>query len=384
MTQSDFLVLTNAGGPAVVLTDLLVENSLELLKDKKLLTDLKKIVPEINGDNPVDMIGDANSERIKKILIQLEKTKKVLNIILYLTPQAVTDIDNITAILLDFIPKTHHNIFPIFMGESAFAESYKLFAQKSLVFFKSDEHLVSSLSSYFKWKNISTRLEHKAEFKVKNNSVIEYELGIKLLEKYNIFKPREVLVSRLSEVEKTFDLMKKNGVNRFVFKLDNSITNHKTEIGGVATNITSIYEIIEKYKSWQKKLNKQQLKCLLQEQLHFELEMFCGVKRNPSKPDEVMMIIGMGGIYSNIIEDITKFLLPVSQLQLIEKFETLKINQIINGARGKNTLPKNKIVDELLKYQKLIIENVDINEIDVNPLFITQTDVYSGDIKIYS
>jgi len=90
-------VITNGGGYGILCTDAIIENGLEMAKmDKKVLAVLKKKFPPIvTVANPMDLVGDADTERYRVALDAAVNDKNVdvvLLVLLYQTPKISTDI----------------------------------------------------------------------------------------------------------------------------------------------------------------------------------------------------------------------------------------------------------------------------------------------------
>jgi len=63
--------------------------------------------------------------------------------------------------------------------------------------------------------------------------------------------------------------------------------------------------------------------------------------------------------------------------------DTTRIGKIIRGVRGQK-FEFAKIVSVITNLSKLVVNNTNIIEIDINPLFVTKDEVYAADIKIFA
>ncbi|NPA11125.1 MAG: CoA-binding protein [Epsilonproteobacteria bacterium] len=107
-------ILTNAGGPGTILTDLVTKHKKLMPLSDELIEKLNKVLPPTwSKNNPIDIIGDATSSRYKAALDILEKESELIFVIV--TPQFMTDEQNIAKIL-----KKYKNTVPIFLGEYSF------------------------------------------------------------------------------------------------------------------------------------------------------------------------------------------------------------------------------------------------------------------------
>ncbi len=93
------IVITNGGGYGILSTDAIIKNNLRLAQiSKETKRAMKKLLPHITIQNPIDLLGDANTEGYKVALDFAMKDKNmdiILMIILYQTPLVTTDIVDI-------------------------------------------------------------------------------------------------------------------------------------------------------------------------------------------------------------------------------------------------------------------------------------------------
>lgn len=88
------LVITNAGGPGILITDELIKNKIKMPELTKKVTDT--LNKELTGvawskNNPIDLVGDAMADRYAKALNAIKKEKFYDYAIILLTPQAMTE-----------------------------------------------------------------------------------------------------------------------------------------------------------------------------------------------------------------------------------------------------------------------------------------------------
>ena len=105
-------IITNAGGPGVMATDWTETYDIymaDFTNDEKVI--LMEWLPSASSvANPIDIIGDARSDRYKQILENLATLPEKKSILILLTPQKSTDVENIAEVIVDF-EKKHPNFF---------------------------------------------------------------------------------------------------------------------------------------------------------------------------------------------------------------------------------------------------------------------------------
>ena len=122
-------IVTNAGGPGVMAADACVDQGLELASfGERTATTLKDKLPATaNLKNPVDVIGDARSDRYRAALGACLADPDVAGAMVILTPQSMTDIDAIAAEVVRTAGACPQKpVYASFMGETDVASGIDL------------------------------------------------------------------------------------------------------------------------------------------------------------------------------------------------------------------------------------------------------------------
>lgn len=115
-------IITNAGGPGTILTDYIIERgkTLHPLNEEEIRR-LGEVLPSNwSHNNPIDIIGDARSDRFEAVLERVDSFAGVGLIYLLITPQMMTDTLNIVK-LLD--KPWNKPIYPILLGGEMMEEA---------------------------------------------------------------------------------------------------------------------------------------------------------------------------------------------------------------------------------------------------------------------
>ena len=191
--------------------------------------------------------------------------------------------------------------------------------------------------------------------KVKNYS--EYESKL-ILRKYGVPIPKSLITNKKNILRN----YKKIGFP-LVAKINSSKTLHKTEINGVITNINSEKEL-------KQKTNKLKGNILIEKMVkNAVFEMIIGIKiDNEFGPT---IILGAGGIYTELFKNTTTLLLPLNKKIILEELKKLNFSKILFGFRKKNGGDIDALVNTILKIASFAEKNSDkISEVDINPLLI--------------
>lgn len=141
---NNILIVTNAGGPATILTDYLIDQGkmLYTLSEDELHA-LNEVLPSTwSKNNPVDIIGDAMANRYEKTLEIVTKFEGVDLIYLLITPQGMTDSLSIVQLCEREWGK---KIYPILLGGHEMEEAKEYLRSRQKLFFKTLQSATSFL-----------------------------------------------------------------------------------------------------------------------------------------------------------------------------------------------------------------------------------------------
>jgi acyl-CoA synthetase (NDP forming) len=158
---------------------------------------------------------------------------------------------------------------------------------------------------------------------------------------------------------------------------------HKTDVGGIALDIKNKEEL---EKSYQKIINnvKKKVKAkidgiLIQKMVKGGQEVIVGGKKDPQFGQTLMF--GLGGIFTEVYDDVSFRVVPIGKKDAEEMVQEIKGYKILKGYRGKK-YDINALIDILLKTSKLLEENQEIVELDINPVIVLQKGAVAVDARI--
>ncbi len=156
-----------------------------------------------------------------------------------------------------------------------------------------------------------------------------------------------------------------------VMKVLSSDIQHKTEAGCVFLGVEKeqVEEVYDKICMNAKNYAPDAVVdgILLQEMAEKGLEVIVGMKKDPQFGPIIM--VGLGGIYVEIFKDVAIRLLPVNRAEIGRMLEETKLCRIIRGARGIQ-YDEEVLIETLLQISSLVMNEENIEEIDINPLFL--------------
>lgn len=112
--------------------------------------------------------------------------------------------------------------------------------------------------------------------------------------------------------------------------------------------------------------------------------MVCGIATDPQYGP--MMMFGLGGVFVEVMKDVSFRLAPLSDLDALDMIKSVKAYKLLEGARGEIPADINQIKDILLRLSQLVKDFPFVDELDINPLMISDKDgepiAVDGRIKI--
>jgi len=148
---------------------------------------------------------------------------------------------------------------------------------------------------------------------------------------------------------------------------------HKTDAGGVKLNIKdekearlAYQEIISKAEKYNK--NAKISGAIVDSMIPEGTEIIIGMMKDPHFGPVIMF--GLGGIFVEVLKDISFRILPIEARDAEEMISEIKGYKILKGIRGEAPKDIQAIKDLLLKISQLTLENPEISEIDLNPVFL--------------
>lgn len=161
-----------------------------------------------------------------------------------------------------------------------------------------------------------------------------------------------------------------------VLKISSDKLLHKSDKNAVKLNVReenflSVYDELEKIK-----IEKQGI--IVQKFLHGKY-IFLGLKKDTTFGH--IILVGIGGIYTEIIKDTSMRITPINKHQAEEMLKELKSYKILSGFRGEK-VNIDLIVKNILKLSELSKKYPNIKELDINPLIVNEHHAKIVDARI--
>jgi acyl-CoA synthetase (NDP forming) len=216
------------------------------------------------------------------------------------------------------------------------------------------------------------------EKKLKSNQMVltEFE-SKKLLEEIGIKIPVQRLTS---SKEDTVSAAEDIGFP-IVMKLIAEDIVHKSDTGAVKLNIKNQQEVNTAYDELMKIPSESEKQISVQKMAPEPItELIIGMTTDAQFGPALMF--GIGGILVELLEDVSFRIAPITEYDAKEMIHEIKGFPILDGYRGKPKADIDAIVDTLMKISELVIKHPEINEMDLNPVFVYDKGLICVDARI--
>jgi acetyl-CoA synthetase (ADP-forming) len=151
-----------------------------------------------------------------------------------------------------------------------------------------------------------------------------------------------------------------------VLKGSGETISHKTELNLIALDLKSEEDVRQAFNelTGNKKANVKEV--LVQQMIKGDRELMVGLTRDAQFGPCVMF--GLGGIFTEILEDVAFRVAPLSDYDAGDIMYDIKGKKILDAFRGKPEVDRKILADILKAVGQIGLENEQVKEIDINPL----------------
>lgn len=371
-------VVANAGGPSVMTADAIAESSLVLAQFSGATTRiLKNKLPAAAAiHNPVDLVGDARADRYQIGLEAVLKDKNVDGVMVILTPQAVTEIDETAKVIVALSKKYRKPIATSFIGGERVKSGITILEKNKVSHYEYPEEGIRVLSSMAEYqKNKKTKKQKNKDFKSldariwrevsgilqKSKGQVEWSAAEKILANYDLPLVKSKVVDSSDGAVRW---AKKLGYPA-VLKVVAPRLIHKTDAGGVIINLKTAEEVQAAFKRLKKLAKKYKGHVLVQPMIRNAKEIIFGLKRDPQFGPVIMF--GLGGIYVEVLKDVSFRVCPVDFDEALKMISEIKAISLLKGVRGEKSVNLKSIAEIISQLSRLALDFPQIKEMDINP-----------------
>ena len=385
--NGDLVIVSNAGGPAIISTDVCSKLGIKMAKIEEIRKKIDAVIPPWGSSrNPVDIVGDADFNRFENVLNEVLKHKNVGSVISMCTPSATLDYDKLAKVIVSMSKKYKKTMLASLMGLDEGITNREILANGDVPYYTYAEGSIRALNAmltFTNWvKNPSgktTKFTVKKDKvkkildnakKEKRNALLEEE-GQEILRAYGFPLP----ASKLAKTKKEAVTASKKIGYPVVLKIASPQIIHKSDAGGVKVNLQNAKDVENAFNTIIKNAKKYDKKADIKGVLVVEMvkggkEMIIGSKLEPGFGPVVML--GMGGIYVEVLKDVTFKLAPMTDIEADDMISSIKTKKILEGVRGEKPSDIKKLSECIQRLSQLVSDFNEIKELDMNPVLVME------------
>ena len=391
-------IITNAGGPGILATDAAIRAGLELAEftDKTKNALRKHLPPTAAVGNPVDVIGDATSERYRAAADILLKGAHVDGLVVILTPQSMTDVMETAKAIHGVIQETDKPVVCSFMGGSFIQEGVRYLQEHGIPNYIFPEVAMNTLGTMRRYadilnvpnrtfKNFKVDKDGAARFiadklEMNETAYLSQVEANKLLEFYDF----PLLRGRLATDETSLAQITGELTPPFALKIMSKDVVHKWDVGGVRLNVEregaseAYADILTSVKNHVPQAKVDGI--LVEEMAAKGLEVIIGANRDPMFGP--LCMFGLGGTMVEITKDVTFRLAPMWEASAERMIRQIKGAKALYGLRGQPPVDLKAIEECLLRLSQLTTDHREIIELDINPLIAHEKGCVVADSRV--
>jgi len=250
-TEGDLVIVSNAGGPAIISTDSCSKLGIKMAKIEEIRPKIDAVIPPWGSSrNPVDIVGDADFNRFENVLNEVLAHKNVGSVISMCTPSATLDYDKLAEVIVKMSKKYKKTMLASLMGLDEGITNREILANGDVPYYTYAEGSIRALKAMLRFVDwIKTPEGNIAKFdvdKAKASKVFDKvkeegrtnlleEEGLEILSAYGFPLPKSILAKTEDEA---VEAANKIGYPT-VMKIASPQIVHKSDAGGVKVNLSS-------------------------------------------------------------------------------------------------------------------------------------------------
>lgn len=379
-------VITNSGGPGILAADACDSLGLQLptLTQETVATLRGLLPPMASLYNPMDVLGDAQAERYSQVLDVVVRDPSIHAIMVLLTPTAMLDVPATARVIARVAKRSSVTVLACFMGEARVAEGRRILMEGGVPSYETPEEAAEVLRSMWGHRLWLERPEDRP-------ATVKRDLGVarevvdkvqasghqnlspvevtRLLAAYGIRLPRSAVARTADE---SVTLAKEFGYP-IVLKVASSEISHKSDLGGVRVDLRSAEEVRSAFQDITAAISRLRPEARLlgvqvQEMITEAREVIVGFQRDPDFGP--LLMFGLGGIYVEVLRDVTFRVAPLSRLDIREMLREVHAFPLLQGIRGQPPADLPALETALAAITQLALDFPEIEEGEINPLMV--------------
>jgi len=376
-------IITHAGGPAVMLTDVLSHGGFNVphLDDEHSRDLLSKLFAGSSAANPVDILATGTAEQLGTVIDYMDKKFDEIDgiVVIFGTP-GLAPVFDAYEVIHEKMKTCSKPIYPVLPSLTTAREEIAEFMSKGHVFFPDEVNLGNALNRVFNtpkplYDHPCQPIMDEAYARAIIDSAEEGYLSPLhvqgLLDASGIPRAGEAVVKT---AEKAIEEAHRLGYP-LVMKVIGPV--HKSDVGGVVLNVKNAEQV---FKEFERMMKIKDVTGILLQPMLSGMELYVGASFEPKFGH--LILCGLGGIFIEVLKDVSPGLVPVCKSEAKDMIRRLKGYKIIEGTRGKEGIDENLFADIIVRLSALLTTCPEIKELDINPLLGKGSKIVAVDARI--
>ena len=376
-------IITHAGGPAVMLTDVLAQGNLDVphLEGPEAEQLLTHLFPGSSASNPIDMLATGNAEQLGICIDYCESSFEEIDgiVVIFGTP-GLDPVFDVYDVLHQKIRSGSKPIYPVLPSVTTASKEVEEFLSRGHINFPDEVLLGDAITRIYNTeapagsKPYLDGIDIQAIREVINGSSDGYlspEAIQQILDAGGIPRVKEGVAMD----EESLGKISQEIGYPLVMKVIGPV--HKSDVGGVILGIENDIDLADHFQ--QMKKIEGTTGVLLQPMLS-GLELFAGAKYEPNFGHVVLC--GLGGIYVEVMKDVASGLAPLSMTEASRMIRSLKGYKMLKGIRGQSGIDVHCYAEIIVRLSSILRYATEIAELDLNPIIGNKHELAVVDARI--
>ncbi|MHC1774116.1 MAG: acetate--CoA ligase family protein [Lentimicrobium sp.] len=379
LTGKNIAIITHAGGPAVMLTDALSNNGLEIphIESPELLA---KLLPGSSVANPIDFLATGSAANLGDIIDYCDtKFDNIDAMAVIFGSPGLFEVYDVYKLLDEKMKTCRKPIFPILPSVINVKKEIEYFLSLGRINFPDEVVFGNALAKVYNTPAPAQPAVHPEIDRVAIRRLIDTagdgyldpEKVQQLLDAAGIPRAGEAVVTNAPDAVLS---AKKMGFP-VVMKVVGPV--HKSDVGGVVLNVKDDNTVFQEFN---RMIQIRDTTAVLIQPMLSGTQIFAGAKYEPKFGH--MVLCGLGGIFIEVLKDVQTAISPVSSDEAGEMIRNLKSYKIIQGIRGQESVNEAAFADAIVRLSALCEAAPEIVEMDINPLLGNTAGVVAVDARI--
>ncbi|HUU83790.1 MAG TPA: acetate--CoA ligase family protein [Phycisphaerae bacterium] len=394
-------MIANTGGPAIIATDELIENGMVMppLSERTSAYLREKLYAEASINNPVDVLATAGPEHFAAAIQALSVDEDIDAIFLNFVTPFFVDTLGVAREIAEANARSSKPIVATVMTEKkGWAETLEVIREAGVPTYDMPETGARVLASMGRYAALMKRpVEAAAVFgdvdaararaiveaaRKAGRSSLAADAAYELLRCYGIAVAEYRVAASVDECVAAGDEIG----YPVVLKVEAESIVHKTESGGVVLDIRDGDSLRAGAERLAERFAEASPRFLVQKQVTADadsnegLEVIVGANAVEGLGHAVMF--GLGGIYVEVLKDVSFKVTPVTKREAGEMIESLRASRLLTGVRGRPGVDRAALVEIIQRVSQMLVDNPGIRELDLNPIFAFGRGAKAADVRV--